>query len=217
MHSHAYRQVHVPTSIHKYVHADHDYVICIHSHTHMHVKMHANMYSVIYLRCHVMSLILFVIMSSYRSWCTILCGGSCDGECERIGTSQSIQCVLLTGNRSGVICNAIYVYCYIFITSVFCCVDADPTTQVSDLNYDSKNRILSWRPIPLINAHHFFSYLLSFTPRSQDCDQNPPTKNVRYTHCNDTCFVQLNLTCIAGYTVTVTISDSSSPGVSSKG
>ena len=108
-------------------------------------------------------------------------------------------------------------FCYIFITSVFCCVDADPTTQVSDLNYDSKNRILSWRPIPLINAHHFFSYLLSFTPRSQDCDQNPPTKNVRYTHCNDTCFVQLNLTCIAGYTVTVTISDSSSPGVSSKG
>ena len=100
---------------------------------------------------------------------------------------------------------------------MFCRADADPTTRVSDLNYDSKSRFLSWRPIPLIDAHHFFSYLLTFTPRSQDCGQNPPTRNVRYTHCNDTCLVQLNLTCNAGYTVTVTISGSANPGVSSKG
>ena len=157
-------------------------------------------------------------MSSYRSWCTILCGGSCDGECERIGTSQSIQCVLLTGNRSGVICNAFSpVQCHSIITRLFCLTDADPGVQVSNLNYDMNNNRLSWTPITLFEARHFFNYSITATPSSSSTQkrQSSSMMIVPYSNCGDICSVQLTLSPDTNYSVTVAITRSTNVGETS--
>ena len=150
-------------------------------------------------------------MSSYSSWCTILCGGSCDGECERIGTSQSIQCVLLTGNRSGVICNAFSLaHCHCIM--LFCHTDADPGVQVSNLDYDMENNRLSWTPIHLYNARHFFNYTITATPVSSTHRQITSLLVVPYSYCGVICSVQLTLSLNTNYSVTVAITRSTNVG-----
>ena len=150
------------------------------------------------------------------SWCTILCGGTGDGKCERIGTSQSIQCVLLTGNRSGVICIAFSLaHCHPIM--LFGHTDADPGVQVSNLDYDMDNNRLSWTPIPLIEARHFFNYTITATPSSSSTRkrQIPSVMVVPYSYCGDICSVQPTLSPDTNYSVTVAITRSTNVGATS--
>ena len=169
---------------------------------------------------------LVIVSSRY----TILCGGTCGCYNERTGTSQSIQCVLLTGNKLGVIClyvilcnspsqsivpfRVITVHCHSIIT-LFCHTDADPGVQVSNLKYDMNINMLSWTPIPLFEARHFFNYTITATPSSSSTQKrrNSSTMIVPYSNCGDVCSVQPTLSPNTNYLVTVTITRSTNVGI----
>ena len=98
-------------------------------------------------------------------------------------------------------------------------IDADQDAQVSDLNYDMDNNRLSWAPIPLYNARHFFNYSIIATPSSGAQKIQIPTSLlliVPYSNCGDVCSVQLTLSPNTNYSVTVAITRSTNPGRTGK-
>ena len=105
------------------------------------------------------------------------------------------------------------VHCHSIIT-LFCHTDADPDAQVSNLNYDMNNNRLSWTPIPLFEARHFFNYTIIATPSSSSTQkrQSPSSMIVPYSNCGDVCSVQLTLSPNTNYSVTVTITRSTNVG-----
>ena len=101
---------------------------------------------------------------------------------------------------------------------MFVHTDADPGVQVSNLNYDMDNNRLSWTPIPLIEARHFFKYSITTTPGSSSTQkrQNSSTMIVPYSNCGDVCSVQLTLSPNTNYLVTVAITRSTNVGIPGK-
>ena len=93
--------------------------------------------------------------------------------------------------------------------------DADPDVQVSNLNYDIDSNRLSWTPITLFEARHFFNYSIIATPSSSSTRerQNSSTMNVPYSNCGDVCSVQLTLSLNTNYLVTVAITRSTNVGI----
>ena len=110
------------------------------------------------------------------------------------------------------ICNAFSpAHCHSIM--LFCHTDADPGVQVSNLNYDMDNNRLSWTPIPLYNARHFFNYTITATLVSSTRKrQIPPLLIVPYSNCGDVCSVQLTLSLNTNYSVTVAITRSTNVG-----
>ena len=106
------------------------------------------------------------------------------------------------------------VHCHSIIT-LFCHTDADPDVQVSNLNYDMDNNRLSWTPIPLFEARHFFNYSITATSSSSHTQkrQNSSTVIVPYSNCGDVCSVQLTLSPNTNYLVTVAITRSTNIGI----
>ena len=87
---------------------------------------------------------------------------------------------------------------------------------MSNLNYDMDNNRLSWTPIPLFEARHFFNYTITATPSSSSTQKrrNSSTMIVPYSNCGDVCSVQLTLSPNTNYLVTVAITRSTNVGIS---
>ena len=76
---------------------------------------------------------------------------------------------------------------------------------------------IAWKPIPLIQAHHFFNYTITYTPIGSGTQkrQTPMVQTLSYSNCTTGCSLTLlELPVDVVYTVTVTITRSTNPGVS---
>ena len=112
----------------------------------------------------------------------------------------------------------IFHYLYTFsLTYTHLPSDADVCTQVSGLTLSMDSTRITWNPIPLIEAHHFFNYTITYTPTGSGTQkrQTPMMQTLSYSACSTSCSLTLlELPVNVVYTVTVTITRSTNPGVS---
>jgi netrin-G3 ligand len=95
--------------------------------------------------------------------------------------------------------------------------DADASAQVSGLTLSMDNTRITWDPLPLIQARHFFNYTITYSPSGSGTQnrQTPMIQTLPYSNCTTGCSLTLlELPVDVNYTVTVTITRSTNPGVS---